>query len=185
VSKKLESSGESPESTKKPKSRATDPAEDRFWQEAASGEGGASQKARIAAQVVSKVHSGSSSKFVFSIAVLVRFEEASSAQANNLNIVRKRSNEKSAQAKSIVRKRTSNEKKNKGPGRRRSVSYERHSSPLALEANRVTCSCRSCNAGNVWKITCKNLYSHVAVLALLAGHGTLPVTAATATCNCK
>ena len=50
---------------------------------------------------------------------------------------------------------------------------------------RVTCSCRSCNAGNVWKLTCKNLYSHVAVLALLAGHGTLRVTAATATCNCK
>ena len=51
--------------------------------------------------------------------------------------------------------------------------------------DRVTCSCRSCNAGNVWKLTCKNLYSHVAVLALLAGHGTLRVTAATATCNCK
>ncbi len=45
---------------------------------------------------------------------------------------------------------------------------------------RVTCSCRSCNAGNVWKLTCKSLYSHVAVLALLAGHGTLRVTAATA-----
>ena len=50
---------------------------------------------------------------------------------------------------------------------------------------RATCSCRSCNAGNVWKLTRKNLYSHVAVLALLAGHGTLRVTAATATCNCK
>jgi hypothetical protein len=50
---------------------------------------------------------------------------------------------------------------------------------------RVTCRCRRCNAGNVWKVTCKNLYSHVVVLALPAGHGTLRVTAGTATCSCK
>ena len=37
-----------------------------------------------------------------------------------------------------------------------------------LDVTRVTCSCRSCYAGSVWKLTCKNQYSHVAVLALLA-----------------
>jgi hypothetical protein len=50
----------------------------------------------------------------------------------------------------------------------------------------VTCSCRRRNAGNVRKLTCQNLYPHVAVLALvLAGHGTLRMTAGTAACSCK
>jgi hypothetical protein len=48
--------------------------------------------------------------------------------------------------------------------------------PLGRLGVRATCSCSSCNAGKVWKLTCKNLYSHVAALALLAGHGTLRVT---------
>ena len=50
---------------------------------------------------------------------------------------------------------------------------------------RVTCRCRRCNAGNVRKLTCQNLYPHVVVLALLAGHETLRVTAGTAACSCK
>ncbi len=45
--------------------------------------------------------------------------------------------------------------------------------------------CRRCNAGNVRKLTCQNLYPHVVVLALLAGHGALRVTAGTAACSCK
>jgi hypothetical protein len=50
---------------------------------------------------------------------------------------------------------------------------------------RVTCRCRRCNAGNVRKLTCQNLYPHVGVLALLAGHETLRVTAGTSTRSCK
>jgi hypothetical protein len=49
----------------------------------------------------------------------------------------------------------------------------------------VASSCRGPNARDVWKLTCKR-YPHEAVLGLvLAGNGTLRVTAGTAACSCK